>query len=119
MITVSSSQDIPGLEIPGNECSQPPFEHDNIKYVVGDRVETWINLLDWDGPSPLAYSSAWVNHEENVALEGISASNVSSDGLQMTEDFDLAVYIKGDKKPTDLYNASLIIDYDVATDYVE
>lgn len=30
----------------------------------------------------------------------------------MTNDFDLAIYIKGDQKPTAVYSAELIIDYD-------
>ena len=32
----------------------------------------------------------------------------------MTEDFDLAVYIKGDKKPTTIYSATLLLDYEGA-----
>ncbi len=30
----------------------------------------------------------------------------------MTNDFDLAVYVKGDRKPTAVYNAQLIIEYE-------
>ena len=30
----------------------------------------------------------------------------------MTDDFDLAVYIKGDAKSTAVFNAKLIIEYD-------
>ena len=65
-------QDIPGLEIPKKECSMPPFQNDNIKYQVGERVNTYINLLDWDeekGPSPLAKSKGWVNYEANDFIE--------------------------------------------------
>ncbi len=38
-------QDIPGLEIPFEECSEPPFANSNIKYEVGELVTTVINLL--------------------------------------------------------------------------
>ena len=61
-------QDLPGLEIPLVECSPPPFQSDNIKYVVGTPVTTVINLLDWDeseGPSPLATSKGWVDVTAN------------------------------------------------------
>ena len=92
-----SSLAIQGLEIPKQECSAPPFKNDNIKYNVGDRVETWINLLDWESdPSPLAYSSGWVEHAENFALENVECVTdadgeecVSQNGLKLTNDFDL------------------------------
>lgn len=107
-------QDIPGLEIPAIECSAPPFTNANIRYEVGTRVTTVINLLDWDeeeGPSPLATSRGWVEKNEYVE-EGDSPEGtvVSTNGLPMTEDFDLAVYIKGDRKPTALYSARLVIN---------
>ena len=44
-------QDLPALEIPISECSQPPFKSDNIKYSVGEPPTTKINLLDWDEES--------------------------------------------------------------------
>jgi hypothetical protein len=113
-------QDIPGLEIPAEECSPPPFTNDNIKYEVGELVTTVINLLDWDaisagGPSPLASSAGWVDVTNNgfVTVAGeTNGTPVTSNGLPMTEDFDLAVYIKGDRKPTALYNAKLVIEYE-------
>lgn len=37
---------------------------------------------------------------------------VTTNGLPMTDDFDLAVYIKGDKKPTAIYRAWLEIEYE-------
>eukprot|EP00977_Amphora_coffeiformis_P012398 scaffold3066_cov178-Amphora_coffeaeformis.AAC.6 len=52
-------QDIPGLEIPRKNCEPPPYTKDKIKYNIGERTTTVINLLDWDeeeGPSPLATS---------------------------------------------------------------
>lgn len=109
-------QDIPGLEIPLVECSEPPFGHDNIRYEVGTLVTTVINLLDWDeeeGPSPLATTQGWVEINEFVE-EGDSPEGytVTTNGLPMTEDFDLAVYVKGDRKPTALYSARLVVDTD-------
>ena len=115
-------QDICGLEIPLIECSPPPFKKDNIKYEVGEKVTTVINLLDWkDDNSPLNHSFGWidtVNHNLNVETkvvnhgEGFGEVVVSSNGLPMTEDFDLAVYIKGDRKPVALFNAWLEIEYE-------
>jgi hypothetical protein len=121
-------QDLPGLEIPLVECSPPPFERDNIKYEVGVETTTVINLLDWDdskGPSPLATSKGWVdvNANEFVTIAGtdpVSGISYTTNGLPMTDDFDLAVYVKGDRKSTAVYNAQLIIEYEgepVPTDF--
>ena len=111
-------QDLPGLEIPIIECSQPPFAHDNIKYVVGAPTTTVINLLDWDeskGPSPLATSKGWVDVTANgfvTIADTVNGIPLTTNGLPMTDDFDLAVYIKGDRKPTAVYNARLVISYE-------
>jgi hypothetical protein len=113
-------QDLPGLEIPLIECSQPPFKSDNIKYIVGTPVTTVINLLDWDeseGPSPLSTSKGWVDVSANefVTVAGtdpVSGIPYTTNGLPMTSDFDLAVYVKGDSKSTAVYNAQLIIEYE-------
>ncbi len=120
-------QDIPGLEIPAQNCSPPPFTQDNIKYEVGIPVTTVINLLDWDevadGPSPLSTSKGWVDLTTNP--DGTLASNpnvtiaqtvngvpVTTNGLPISNDFDLAVYVKGDRKSTAVFNARLEIDYE-------
>jgi hypothetical protein len=110
-------QDLPGLEIPLIECSPPPFKSDNIKYEVGTPVTTVINLLDWaDENSPLATSKGWVDVTANefVTVVGVDANGnpITSNGLPMTDDFDLAVYVKGDAKSTAVYNAKLIIEYE-------
>ena len=111
-------QDLPGLEIPLVECSPPPFEKDNIKYNVGVPTTTIINLLDWDtatkGPSPLATSKGWVDVTNNGFVEVADIINgipVTTNGLPMTSDLDLAVYIKGDRKAVAVYEAWLEIDY--------
>jgi len=107
-------QDLPGLEIPLIECSPPPFKSDNIKYEVGVPATTIINLLDWDeatnGPSPLSTSKGWVDFNENGFIE-VNGDGVSSNGLPMSEDFDLAVYIKGDAKSTAVFDAKLVLEY--------
>lgn len=118
-------QDIPGLEIPLIECSTPPFGHDNIKYEVGAPVTTVINLLDWDddeGPSPMATTRGWVDVEANPFVEvagtqllvepGLDPVPYTTNGTAMTDKFDVVVYIKGDRKPTALYKARLVIETD-------
>ncbi|TGD73450.1 hypothetical protein E4634_10470 [Mangrovimicrobium sediminis] len=121
-------QDIPGLEIPLIECSAPPFGHDNIKYEVGSIVTTVINLLDWDeatnGPSPLSSTRGWVDVTANDFVEVAGYQDKVEDGLDpvpfttnstpMTSDFDLVVYIKGDRKSTALYSARLVVETDEA-----
>jgi len=111
-------QDLPGLEIPKIECSAPPFKSDNIKYEVGERVTTVINLLDWDdseGPSPLATSKGWVDVTQNafVTIAGERGGvPYTTNGLPMTSDFDVAFYVKGDSKSTAIYSAKLILTYE-------
>lgn len=119
-------QDIPGLEIPLIECSAPPFEKENIKYEVGVPATTVINLLDWDevnnGPSPLATTRGWIDVTANtfvtVAGEqtsvepGLEPVPYTTNGTPMTDDFDVMFYIKGDRKPTALYTARLVIETD-------
>lgn len=115
-------QDIPGLEIPLVECSPVPFTSENIKYKVGEPTVTTINLLDWnptdDIPvSPLLTSRGWIDSAanlQNLDPDGVpdAPNGISINGLPLTEDFDLAVYIKGDKKPTSIFNARLEIVYE-------
>ena len=111
-------QDLPGLEIPQIECSPPPFERSNIKYVTGTPTTTVINLLDWnddEGPSPLATSKGWVDVTANEFVTVVGEVNgipITSNGLPMTSDFDLAVYVKGDRKATAVFNAQLFIEYE-------
>ena len=114
-------QDLPGLEIPLIECSPPPFQSDNIKYEVGMPVTTIINLLDWDeaenGPSPLSTSAGWVDVTSNdfVEIAGVDLDSgipYTTNGLPMTDDLDLAVYVKGDRKSTAIYNAKVVIEYE-------
>jgi hypothetical protein len=119
-------QDIPGLEIPAVECSPPPFQRDNIKYIVGEPVTTVINLLDWDdseGPSPLATSKGWIDSELYnpyiTVVETVNGRQITSNGLPMSEDFDLAVYVKGDRKSTAVFNAQLFIDYEGEVEEVD
>jgi hypothetical protein len=109
-------QDLPGLEIPLIECSPPPFTSDNIKYEVGTPVTTVIDLLDWeDENSPLASSKGWVDVAANefvTVVDEVNGIPITSNGVPMTSDFDLAVYIKGDSKSTAVFNAQLIIEYE-------
>jgi hypothetical protein len=119
-------QDIPGLEIPKLECSPLPFQSNNIKYRTGNRVTTVLDLLDWspreDGP--LTHSNEWVyagqnfqnlDADDNIGCGSNTLSDtncLSINGTEMTEDFDLIWYVKGDRKPTVVYSARLVLEYD-------
>ncbi|MCK0153811.1 hypothetical protein MWU49_08860 [Alcanivorax sp. S6407] len=108
-------QDIPGLEIPAENCSAPPFSSSNIKYEVGMLTTTTIDLLDWEDGiySPLMDTQAWVDSTLNdINLEKAGNAALSVNGLPMSEDFDLAVYVKGDRKATALFDANLNIVWD-------
>ena len=114
-------QDIPGLEViiepPVDfpfDCLPPPPSNDSIKYDTGEVTTTEINLLDFDGPSPLLTSLGWIDPEGNGVniLADPEVPGLSVNGLPLTKDFDLAVYIKGDRKPTAIFDAQLVIEYD-------
>lgn len=82
--------------------------------------------------SPLTFSNAWVDGNANdgqVICGGPEPSDPQTDcdvitptnpnvdavtvnGAPVTEDFDLSIYVKGDRKPTQLYYSWLILEYD-------
>lgn len=95
-------QDLPGVVIPEDPTQPPPPTQDEVKYEVGAETQTVINLLDWEGISPLSISAGWTN----------AAGTVSGNGLNRTENFDIAFYVKGDQKPVTLYSAELVMDYE-------
>lgn len=108
-------QNLPGLDIPIVDCMEPPLTSEFIKYPVGTDTTTTINLLDWAGESPLAWSEGWKAYNDlnpddptDTVPDGLSYV----EGMPLTDDFDLAVYIKGDYKPTTVYSAQLILEYD-------
>jgi len=114
-------QDIPGLEIikdpePGSDvdCLPPPPAKEDIKYEVGELTTTEINLLDFAGPSPLRTSAGWIDPAGNGfnILADPEVPGLSVNGLPLTEDLDLAIYIKGDRKPTAIFSAQLLIEYE-------
>ena len=128
-------QDNPGVEIgvddtsedpagvPG--CQEQPIQSTFKKYERGELTTTVLNLLDWDtvdGPAPLVTSAGWVDARENPnaiigdglgnEVEEETATGISVNGAPLTEDFDLVVYVKGDQKPTVIYDAELYIEWD-------
>jgi hypothetical protein len=121
---------LPGLEIPTTAaleepCTPPPFEKDLIKYEVGAPTTTVLNLLDWDeaeGPSPLSTSKGWVDADANEFIEvkdtvevGGEIRKITTLGAPMSDDFDVLLYVKGDRKPAFVYNAQLILEYEGET----
>ncbi|HEY7776706.1 MAG TPA: hypothetical protein VIC02_09205, partial [Kineobactrum sp.] len=69
-----------------------------------------------EGPSPLATSRGWVDVAQNefvTIADTVNGVPVTTNGLPMTDDFDLAVYVKGDRKPTAVFTAQLVINEDV------
>ena len=95
-------QDLPSVTIPLDPSAPLPVQKGEEKYVVGAETQTVINLLDWASDiSPLSISAGWQDN----------AGSVTSNGLNLTDDFDLAVYIKGDIKPATIYSAELLVDY--------
>ncbi len=108
-------QDIPGVEIPLIPHSQPPFQKDNIKYEVGELTTTTINLLDWAAgeDSPLLYSNGWVYADSTR----VDANGVTINGLNLTDKLDVAFYIKGDAKATQIYDVKVVLNYELDATY--
>ena len=52
-----------------------------------------------------------VNVDEGTCNVIAGQPPITNNGLPMTNGFDLAVYVKGDRKSTALYDASLVIEY--------
>ncbi|MDC1399803.1 hypothetical protein N8306_04750, partial [Yoonia sp.] len=101
-------QDLPGVEIPIDPSDVPPPTRDEIKYEVGAETQTVLNLLDWGAPAaPLSISAGWQD----------KPGEVSVNGMNYTDGFDMAVYIKGDVKPTEIYSSELVMDYELITPY--
>jgi hypothetical protein len=115
-------QDIPGLEIPNVQCAPPPYQKALIKYEVGEPKQVVIDLLDWDpadersvnGESPLVWSKGWTDPAANlgnipnpdVTVRNPNILAVSVNGAPITTGFDLSIYVKGDRKPTQVYKFS-------------
>lgn len=97
-------QDLPGVVIPNDPSLPPPPTNDEVKYDVGADTTTVINLLDWD-ENPFSPLSTSIGFQNN-------SGTVSSNGLNMTENFDVAFYVKGDIKPATLYDTELLMDYE-------
>jgi Ca2+-binding RTX toxin-like protein len=96
-------QDLPSVVIPTDPSLPPPTTQDQVKYEVGFETQTVLNLLDWATDiSPLSISAGWQNN----------SGDVSVNGLNMTDAFNVAVYIKGDIKPATVYSAELLLDYE-------
>lgn len=96
-------QDLPSVVIPLDPSDPLPITSSEVKYEVGEDTTTVINLLDWEFPvSPLSISAGWANN----------TGTVSENGLNMTDDFDVAFYIKGDTKPASLYDTTLLMEYE-------
>ncbi len=132
-------QDLPGLEVPLTENTPPPYQRDNIKYETGEYTTTTLNLLDWDGESPLANSQGWMlvdparldENADGVIDDGWSAVNgtlgagdamptdpiysaITPNGQMLRPDtFDTAIYLKGDRQDSaNIYDMQLIIEYE-------
>lgn len=92
--------------IPDDPSLPPPPTKDEVKYEVGEDTQTVINLLDWEfNVSPLSISAGWQDY----------TGTVSENGLNMTDNFDVAFYVKGDIKPATLYDTELVMSYDEIT----
>ena len=106
-------QDLPGLEVPTINCMPTPYTSEFVKYPVLQPTVMEHNLLDFAGPSPLLTSNGWVDHHANFQNEeGELVADISVNGAPLTEDLDVAIYVKGDRKTVAIYNATVEIEYD-------
>ena len=122
-------QDLPGLEIPSIECSQPPYQKGTIRYETGEPITTTINLLDWStandrcGGRSRRHVAARLQRrldqrpgtaEDSAPRPGVrsrrrrrhgaptptpTATASPALGTTLTDGFDVSFYVKGDIKP--------------------
>ena len=105
-------QDLPGVEIPLENCAAQPLRKGEAKYETGEAIATIVNLLDWvDGEeSPLALSAGWM--EPTLQAMSEEHDGVTINGLALSDDFDLSLYIKGEYKAARVYRAVLYLNYE-------
>lgn len=137
-------QDLPGLEVPLEPNSSPPYQRDNIKYETGELTTTTLNLLDWeDDESPLANSFGWMTVDRGRLDEngdgvidagwsqvngtlgagdalpaGLILSAVTPNGVNLDAgSFDTSIYVKGDRQDAaKLYDMQLVIEYEAESE---
>ncbi|QDG49353.1 hypothetical protein FIV42_00955 [Persicimonas caeni] len=109
-------QDLPGVEIPVDACTPAPLKKEQIKYSRGDLTTTIIDLLadleEGEG-TPFSMSTGFVQPN---AEQDIVAENLTANGVRLTEDLELSVYVKADRKPVRLYKAVLYLNYEEVTE---
>ena len=102
-------QDLPGFDIPIDNCMPAPLQNGEKKYETGLLTTTHLNLLDFgDEEAPLATSRGWMEPDGQVMI----SDDMTENGVVLTDDFELAVYVKGEHKAMDLYSAHLYIDFE-------
>ena len=103
LLTDKYGQDLPSVVIPTDPSAPLPTISSDQKYEVGVETQTVLNLLDWATDiSPMNISAGWQDN----------AGEVSVNGLNLTDNFDVALYVKGDIKPASIYSAELLVDYE-------
>jgi hypothetical protein len=104
-------QDLPGFEIPLQDCAPPPLQNGEKKYERGMLTTTVLDLLDFgDNVNPLATSTGWME----PGLQPMLTADLTENGVRLTDDFDLSVYVKGEAKAMQVYSAHLYLDYELA-----
>lgn len=96
-------QDLPSVVIPEDPSLTANPTNAQVKYEVGMETQTVLNLLDWEFPtSPLEISAGWLN----------GAGTVTENGVTLSDNFDVSIYIKGDVKPATIYSTQLVMSYE-------
>ncbi len=96
-------QDLPSVVIPEDPSLTASPTKDQVKYEVGMETQTVINLLDWEFPtSPLEISAGWLN----------GTGTTTENGVTLSDNFDVSIYIKGDSKPATIYSTQLVMSYE-------
>ncbi|MBE0597162.1 MAG: hypothetical protein IH614_07825 [Desulfuromonadales bacterium] len=95
-------QDLPGVELP--------------QYPAGKLTTTVLDLLSVvndQGQSILSQSANWNRYLDiNPEKGDFVQDNFTADGAPLSPDFDLMVYIKGEYSGNELYDATLLVEYD-------
>lgn len=99
-------QDLPGVEMP--------------QYTTGDLAITTLDLLsikDDFGNAILQNSNNWGDYLDiNPEKFDLVDDQLTADDCELSDNFDLIIYVKGEYKGVEVHNAQLMIEYIGGTD---
>lgn len=106
-------QGLPSIEIPALNCDPGPLQHGEEFVARGDVAVTHINLLDPQGGLDEPIFATSNGFTETNSVQQLASDELTTDGLSLSDEFDLQLHIKGDRQPVRLWRVVLYLDYEL------